>query len=109
MTVSEDQAPCSHFFMKLVLAAPASGLPSWLTALVAQESAMHFFMNDVFAAPASALPSLPTALVSQLSCAMAVPTANVATNAANNTLLIISRSLPDFQRSNLIPRSEEHT
>src|SRR5258708_29706524 len=99
MTVSEDQAPCSHFFMKLVLAAPASSLPSWLTALVAQESAMHFFMNDVFAAPASALPSLPTALVSQLSCAMAVPPANVATNAPHNTLLIISLSLPDLYPS----------
>jgi len=49
--------------MKLVFAAPESGLPSWLTALVAQVSTMHFFMNEVFAAPASALPSLPTALV----------------------------------------------
>jgi hypothetical protein len=61
------QAPFSHFFMKLVLAAPDSGLPSALTALVAQESAMHFFMNEVLAAPASALPSLPTALVSHVS------------------------------------------
>src|SRR3981081_1075998 len=36
-------APFSHFFMKLVFAAPASFLPSELTALVAHESAMHFF------------------------------------------------------------------
>ena len=62
---SGDQAPTSHFFMKLFLAAPASFLPSALTALVAQASAMHFFMNEVFAAPASALPSLPIALLSQ--------------------------------------------
>jgi len=40
------QAPFSHFFMKLVFAAPASGLPSALTALVAQASAVHFFMNE---------------------------------------------------------------
>ena len=50
-------APFSHFFMKLVFAAPESGLPSLLTALVAQASTVHFFMNDVFAAPASGLPS----------------------------------------------------
>jgi hypothetical protein len=74
--------------------------------LVAQESAMHFFMKDDFAAPASALPSLPTALVSQLSCAMAVPRVNVATNAANNTLLIMFRSLRDLSRANLIPEIE---
>jgi hypothetical protein len=61
------QAPFSHFFMKLVFAAPASGLPSWLTALVAQVSAMHFFMKEVFAAPASGFPSLPIALLSQVS------------------------------------------
>ena len=60
------QAPFSHFFMKLVFAAPESGLPSWLTALVAQVSAMHFFMNEVLAAPASGLPYLPTALLSQV-------------------------------------------
>src|SRR3979411_312503 len=47
-----NQAPFSHFFMKLVFAAPESGLPSWLTALVAQVSAMHFLMDAVLAAPA---------------------------------------------------------
>src|ERR1700743_3355946 len=86
-------APFSHFFRKLVLAAPESGLPSALTALVSQESAIHFFMNDVFAAPASALPSLPTALASQLSCAMAEPAAKVAIIAASKTRLIMSLSL----------------
>jgi hypothetical protein len=75
--------------MKLFFAAPDSGLPSALTALVAQLSAIHFFMKDVFAAPASAFPSLPTALLSQVSCAKAAPPANVAINAASNMLLII--------------------
>src|SRR5690349_119518 len=69
--------------MKLVLAAPASFLPSEPTALVSQESWLHFFMNEVFAAPASGLPSLPTALASQVaSCAKAEPAAKVAMMAA---------------------------
>ena len=59
--------------MKLFLAAPASGLPSALTALGVQASCLHFFRNEVLAAPASALPSLPTALLSQVSSARADP------------------------------------
>src|SRR6187401_630547 len=43
-----------HLSTELFLAAPASGLPSLLTAAVSQ----HFLMADVFAAPASGLPSL---------------------------------------------------
>jgi hypothetical protein len=53
-----DQAPASHFFIKLVFAAPASFLPSLPTALTSQ----HFFIELSLAAPASGLPSLPTAL-----------------------------------------------
>src|SRR6059058_937399 len=70
--------------MKEVFAAPDSFLPSALTALVAQDSAMHFFMNEVLAAPDSTLPSLPTALVSQdASCAIAAePRAKVARTVA---------------------------
>src|SRR5262249_51796776 len=69
--------------MKLVLAAPASFLPSEPTALVSQASWLHFFMNEVFAAPASGLPSLPTALASQVaSWAKAEPAAKVAMTAA---------------------------
>jgi hypothetical protein len=79
---------------ELFFAAPESGLPSALTALVAHVSVMHFFMKDVFAAPASGLPSLPTALLSQVSCAKAAPPANVAITAASNMPLIISLSLP---------------
>src|SRR5258708_4390219 len=98
-----DQAPFSHFFMKLVFAAPESGLPSWLAALVAQLSAMHFFMNEVLAAPASGLPSLPTALLSQVSCARAAPPANATTNAANIIFLNTVLSLRWLSPSNLIP------
>src|ERR1700687_4076152 len=90
-----DQAPFSHFFMKLVFAAPESGLPSWLTALVEQVSAMHFFTNEVLAAPASGLPSLPTALLSQVSCARAAPPANATTNAAN-IIFLNTVSLPSM-------------
>src|SRR5580704_16039427 len=75
--------------MKLLLAAPASGLPSELTALVAQVSAMHFFMNEVFAAPARGLPSLPTALVSQDSCAKAEPSANAVITTARKIRFIM--------------------
>src|SRR6478735_4962783 len=75
--------------MKLVLAAPASFLPSEPTALVSQESAMHFFMNEVLAAPASGLPSLPMALASQeASCAKAEPAAKVAMMAARKIRFI---------------------
>src|SRR5437763_5801537 len=43
-----------HFFTEAFLAAPASALPSLLTAAVSQ----HFLIADVLAAPASGLPSL---------------------------------------------------
>jgi hypothetical protein len=46
-----------HFFTEASFAAPASGLPSLLTAAVSQ----HFLIADVLAAPASGLPSLLTA------------------------------------------------
>ncbi len=82
-------APTSHFFMKLFLAAPASGLPSEPTALGAQASSLHFFMNEVLAAPASGLPSLPTALLSQVSWANAEPAAKVATIAARKIRYIM--------------------
>ena len=101
----EVQPPFSHFAMKLFFAAPESGLPSALTALVAHKSAMHFFMKDVFAAPARGLPSLPTALLSQVSCAKAAPPANVAINAASNMPLIISLSLPCLQRLKLTSKT----
>src|SRR6185437_15763030 len=100
-----DQPPASHFFMNEFLAAPDSGLPSELTALVVQESAMHFFMNEVLAAPASGLPSLPIALLSQLSCAIAEPTAKVASNAATNTVRIMFLSFTPGWRYRPNPRS----
>src|SRR5271169_5987206 len=76
------QAPASHFFMELALAAPESGLPSALIALPAQASVLHFSMKEVLAAPASGLPSLPIALLSQVSCANAAPMLNDAMTAA---------------------------
>src|SRR5690348_11061705 len=82
------QAPCSHFFMKLALAAPASGLPFAPTALALQAAAVHFFMNAVFAAPVSGLPFLPTAWVSQEPCANAEPAANVVSTAIKNSFFM---------------------
>jgi hypothetical protein len=61
--------------MKLLLAAPLSGLPSLLTALASQASCLHFFKKLVSAAPASGFPSLPTALALQ-SSALAEPKIN---------------------------------
>src|ERR1043165_1293050 len=88
--IDGDQVPASHFFMKLVLAAPASFLPSEPTALASQESWLHFFMNEVLAAPASGLPSLPMAFISQdASWAKAEPAANVAITAAKKIRFIV--------------------
>src|ERR1043166_5778035 len=75
--------------MKLVLAAPASFLPSEPMALASQESCMHFVMNEVLAAPASGLPSLPMALLSQESCAKAEPAAKVAITPAKKMRFIV--------------------
>jgi hypothetical protein len=70
-----------HFVMKLFLAAPCSGLPSALTALLPQVSRLHLRTKLIFAAPWSALPLAPTAWLSQ-DCAAAVPTAKHAINNA---------------------------
>src|SRR3954447_3072889 len=51
---SNQELSATHLSTELFLAAPASGLPSLLTAAVSQ----HFLIADVFAAPASGLPSL---------------------------------------------------
>jgi len=66
-------ASASHFFMKLLLAAPANALPFLSTAFVAQAGAAaallsfsHFLTKLFLAAPANALPFLSTALASQL-------------------------------------------
>src|SRR5215831_15315146 len=75
--------------MKLVFAAPESGLPSLLTALPSQASCLHFLTKLVLAAPLSALPSLPTALVSH-DCAMADPTAKTVIRAARAIRFIVS-------------------
>jgi len=66
-------ASASHFFINDDFAAPASGLPSFPTALLAHAAetllllpASHFLMKEVFAAPASGFPFLSIAWDSQL-------------------------------------------
>jgi|SRR5580658_9775816 hypothetical protein len=81
-----------HFAMKLFLAAPCSGLPSALTALLAQASRLHFLMKLVLAAPWSGWPAALTAWLSQ-DCAAAVPTAKQAINPARIMRLINSSSI----------------
>jgi hypothetical protein len=78
--------------MKLLFAAPLSGLPSDPIALGAQASRLHFVRKLFFAAPASGLPFLPTALLSHVSCAAAEPIANAVTNTAYINLFM----LPSF-------------
>src|SRR5512132_3949022 len=69
--------------MKLVLAAPASGLPSLPIAFDSHASRVHFVMKLFSAAPASALPSLPIALLRQALSATATElSANVISRAA---------------------------
>jgi len=84
-----------HFCMKLLFAAPASGLPSLPTALVWQLSRLHFFKKLAFAAPASGLPSLLTALLSQVPCADAEAKFNDSSNAARRTRFMCH--LPSLQ------------
>jgi len=68
--------------MKLLFAAPLSGLPSDPTALGAHASRLHFTRKLFFAAPTSGLPFLPTALPAQVSCAAAEPIAKAVISAA---------------------------
>jgi hypothetical protein len=65
------------FFYEAGLA-PDSGLPSLLTAI----SSQHFFIELILAAPARGLPSFDIALVSQEFAASADPVANVSITAA---------------------------
>jgi hypothetical protein len=76
-----------HFAMKLFLAAPWSGLPSALTALIPQASRLHFFTKLILAAPWSGLPFALTAWLSH-DCAAAVPTARQVINAVTIMCLI---------------------
>src|SRR4051812_11508149 len=82
-----------HFFTEAFLAAPASALPSLLTAAVSQ----HFLMADVLAAPASGLPSLLVAsFLHDPPCATAVLTLigknrAVAVAKQKNVVTVLSR------------------
>src|SRR5215475_4603849 len=75
--------------MKLVFAAPESGLPSLLTAFDSHASSLHFLMKLVLAAPVRGLPSLLTALVAQ-DCAIAVPTEKKVIRRATKIRFIIT-------------------
>jgi hypothetical protein len=74
--------------MKLLFAAPLSGLPSDPMALGAHVSRLHFVIKLLFAAPTSDLPFLPTALLSHVSCPATEPIANAVTNAAYINIFI---------------------
>jgi hypothetical protein len=54
--------------MKLLFAAPLSGLPSDPIALGAQASRLHFVRKLFFILSENGLPLLATALLSQVSC-----------------------------------------
>src|SRR5207302_6632306 len=87
---SAAQASFSHLSMKLFLAAPASGLPSELTALGSHASRLHFFRKLLSAAPASAFPFLSTALLAQVApCESAGPAASATTMAAKRIRFIV--------------------
>jgi len=88
-----DHPALSHFFMKLVLAAPASGLPSLPTACSVQDVLMHFFMKLVLAAPASGFPCLSIAFASHAAfcataCASVTPFAKTNTSIAKAICLM---------------------
>src|SRR5437016_2704115 len=86
--------------MKLFLAAPASGLPSELTALGSHASRLHFFRKLLSAAPASAFPFLSTALLAQVApCESAGPTASATTMAAKRIRFIVSSSSTQYLTS----------
>jgi hypothetical protein len=60
---NKGHASLSHFFMKLVFAARASGFPFLSIAFGSQAFFVHFVMKLFKAAPASCFPSFPTALL----------------------------------------------
>src|ERR1700737_1893913 len=79
--------------MKLLFAAPLSGLPSDPIALGAQASRLHFVIKLFFAAPTSGFPFLPTALLAHVSCATAEPIANAIARSAYIKGFILSSFL----------------
>jgi hypothetical protein len=79
--------------MKLLLAAPFSGLPPDPIALGMHTSRLHFIMKLFFAAPTSGLPFFPTALLVHVSCPAAEPIANAITNAAYINIFILASFL----------------
>src|SRR5437763_1030839 len=92
--------------MKLSFAAPESAFPFLSIALGSQASLTHFVMKLLNAAPASGLPSFPIALLRQLSSAAAPPITDPSVRAATRTaksivLMRLSSSKP-FERATVI-------
>ena len=75
-------ASLSHFFKKLVFAAPASGFPFLSIAFGSQLSFAHLVMKLFSAAPANGLPFLSIALLWQVPWAIAGLSANVVSRTA---------------------------
>jgi hypothetical protein len=91
--------------MKLVFAAPLSGLPSDPIAFGAHASRLHFARKAVRAAPASSRPSFPTALLAQVpgACAAAEPTAKTKSKTAIiHRVIVSSRENVPFRRRDAI-------
>jgi len=91
----DDSAqPCSlwHFAMKLVFAAPLSGLPFDPIALGSHISRLHLARKAVRAAPSSSRPSFPIALFAHVpgACAPAEPIAKTVSKTARANRVIVS-------------------
>src|SRR5436309_15491883 len=92
--------PCSlwHFAMKLVFAAPLSGLPFDPIALGSHASCLHLARKEVRAAPSSSRPSFPIALLAHVpgACAPAEPIAKTVskTGRANRVIVSSGKTIP---------------
>jgi hypothetical protein len=87
----------SHFAMKLLFAAPLSGLRSDPIAFGVHASRLHLAMKLFFAAPTSGLPFFPTALLSHVSCPAAEPIANAITSAAYISIFTLASFGANFR------------
>src|SRR6476620_716010 len=95
--------------MKLVFAAPASGLPSLPIALGSHASRVHFVMKLFSAAPASGLPFLPIAWLWQaLSAIAAELSTNVINRAARPIRFILGLHSLSESRLGLLDHRQLH-
>src|SRR6266481_7569687 len=91
-----------HFAMKLVFAAPLSGLPSDPMAFGSHASRLHLARSAVRAVPASSRPSFPIALLAHVPGAFAAsePIAKTMSKTASTHRVIVSsqESVPSCRR-----------